>query len=204
MIVFALATAVLVALMAGLETLVRRFGWRHETTRRIAHVLACLYAVVAHAHLPLGAFVLACSVFLVALVVSRRGGLLTAVHVTRRDSLGEVYLPGGIVIAALAGGIAGSDDVFLAGILILAFADVAAGVTGDILKSPSKTWRGSLAFFAVSILVVQACGFSPLVSLAVAVAATAVERVSSRGTDNLTVPLAAGTLLATLSPLLPA
>jgi phytol kinase len=207
LLVFAAATVLLVALMLALEALVRRRDWRHETTRRIAHVLACLYAIASHAVLPLWLFVLACSLFVLALVLSRRMKVLTSVHTTRRASLGEVYLPVGIVIAALAGALAGAPSsqtaVFLATILILALADVAAGVTGDLLRAESKTRLGSLAFFAVSILIVQACGFGPLLSLAVAVVATLVERVSSRGTDNLTVPLAAGLLLALLPPLAP-
>jgi len=200
LLVFAAATAVLVALMLALEALVRRRDWRHETTRRIAHVLACLYAIASHAVLPLWLFVLACSLFVLALVLSRRMKVLTSVHTTRRASLGEVYLPVGIIIAALAGTLAADTSVFLATILILALADVAAGVTGDLLRAESKTRLGSLAFFGVSILVVQACGFGPLLSLAVAVVATLVERVSSRGTDNLTVPLAAGLMLALLPP----
>jgi len=198
LLVFAAATAVLVALMLALESLVRRRGWRHETTRRIAHVLACLYAIASHAALPLWLFVLACSLFVLALVISRRMKVLTSVHTTRRASLGEVYLPVGIIISALAGALAADDAVFLATILVLALADVAAGVTGDLLRSESKTRLGSLAFFAVSLLVVQACGFGVLLSLAVALVATLVERVSSRGTDNLTVPLAAGLMLALL------
>ena len=201
LLVFAAATVLLVALMLALEALVRRRDWRHETTRRIAHVLACLYAIASHAVLPLWLFVLACSLFVLALVLSRRMKVLTSVHTTRRASLGEVYLPVGIIIAALAGALASESAVFLATILILALADVAAGVTGDLLRAESKTRLGSLAFFAVSILIVQACGFGPLLSLAVAVVATLVERVSSRGTDNLTVPLAAGLLLALLPPL---
>ena len=201
LLVFAAATVLLVALMLALEALVRRRDWRHETTRRIAHVLACLYAIASHAVLPLWLFVLACSLFVLALVLSRRMKVLTSVHTTRRASLGEVYLPVGIIIAALAGALASETAVFLATILILALADVAAGVTGDLLRAESKTRLGSLAFFAVSILIVQACGFGPLLSLAVAVVATLVERVSSRGTDNLTVPLAAGLLLALLPPL---
>ena len=198
LLVFAAATAVLVALMLALEALVRRRDWRHETTRRIAHVLACLYAIASHAVLPLWLFVLACSLFVLALVLSRRMKVLTSVHTTRRASLGEVYLPAGIIIAALAGTLAADTSVFLATILILALADVAAGVTGDLLRAESKTRLGSLAFFAVSILIVQACGFGTLLSLAVAVVATLVERVSSRGTDNLTVPLVAGLMLALL------
>ena len=201
LLVFAAATVLLVALMLALEALVRRRDWRHETTRRIAHVLACLYAIASHAVLPLWLFVLACSLFVLALVLSRRMKVLTSVHTTRRASLGEVYLPAGIIIAALAGALAADTAVFLATILILALADVAAGVTGDLLRAESKTRLGSLAFFGVSILVVQACGFGPLLSLAVAVVATLVERVSSRGTDNLTVPLAAGLMLALLPPL---
>ena len=198
LLVFAAATVLLVALMLALEALVRRRDWRHETTRRIAHVLACLYATASHAVLPLWLFVLACSLFVLALVLSRRMKVLTSVHTTRRASLGEVYLPVGIIIAALAGALAADTAVFLATILILALADVAAGVTGDLLRAESKTRLGSLAFFAVSILIVQACGFGPLLSLAVAVVATLVERVSSRGTDNLTVPLVAGLMLALL------
>jgi phytol kinase len=209
--IFALATLVLVGLMLALERKARRGEWRHETTRRVAHVLACLYAIVSHDALPLWLFVLACSLFALALVVSRRMKALTSVHTTRRASLGEIYLPVGIIIAALAGLlpwpepgaipytlVSRGPDVFLATILILALADVAAGVTGDLLRAESKTRLGSLAFFGVSILVVQACGFSTLLSLAVAVVATLVERVSSRGTDNLTVPLAAGLMLALL------
>ena len=209
--VFAAATVVLVGLMLALERKARRGEWRHETTRRIAHVLACLYAIVSHDALPLWLFVLACSLFTLALVVSRRTRALTSVHTTRRSSLGEVYLPVGIIIAALAGTLPWPEpgavpysyttqgpDVFLATILILALADVAAGVTGDLLRAESKTRLGSLAFFAVSILIVQACGFGTLLSLAVAVVATLVERVSSRGTDNLTVPLVAGLMLALL------
>lgn len=198
LLVFAAATAVLVGLMLALESLVRRRGWRHETTRRIAHVLACLYAIASHAVLPLWLFVLACSLFVLALVISRRMKVLTSVHTTRRASLGEVYLPVGIIISALAGALAADDAVFLATILVLALADVAAGVTGDLLRSESKTRLGSLAFFGVSLLTVQACGFGVLLSLAVALVATLVERVSSRGTDNLTVPLAAGLMLALL------
>ncbi|GAB2465708.1 dolichol kinase [Conyzicola lurida] len=193
---FGVATVVLVALMLVLELLVRRRGVGPETTRRIAHVLACLYGVFAHSVLPPWLFVAACSLFVVALVISRRRGLLAAVHTTRRRSLGEVYLPGGIIIAALAGAVAGSDGVFLAAILILSFADVAAGVTGDLLRSTTKTWWGSLAFFVVAGVITLVCGFSPLASVTVALAATAAERVSTRGLDNLTVPVVAGVLLA--------
>lgn len=198
LLAFAGATVLLVALMLALEALVRRRGWRHETTRRVAHVLACLYGLFSHGVLPLWLFVLACSAFVVLLVVSRRMRVLTSVHTTRRASLGEVYLPAGIVIAALAGAFAPQEPVFSATILILALADVAAGVTGDLLAADSKTLRGSLAFLVVAFAIVLACGFGPLLAVVVAVLATLVERVSSRGTDNLTVPLVAGALLALL------
>jgi dolichol kinase len=197
-VVFAVATLVLIGLMLGLELLVRRRSWNHEVTRRIAHVLACLYGIVSHSVLPLWLFVPACSIFVVVLVLSRRRGWLAAVHITRRASLGEIYLPAGIIIGALAAGLAGPDEprVFAATILILALADVAAGVTGDLLHSPTKTWWGSTAFFLVAVLVANACGFGVLLPVVVALATTVTERLSSRGTDNLTVPLVGGLLLA--------
>ena len=199
LLAFAAGTVALVGLLVTLEGLVRRRGWPHETTRRIAHVVACLYAMLVHATLPLALFAAVCAVFVVALVGSRRGGLLTAVHVTRRDSLGEVYLPVGIVIAALAGAWAPEGDrVFLASILVLALADVAAGATGDLLRSDRKTWWGSLAFLVVAAAVLLACGFAPIVVAVAALAATATERLSGRGTDNVTVPLVTGLVLVLL------
>jgi phytol kinase len=196
---FGLATLVLVGIMALLEVAVRRLGAGAEATRRVAHVVACLYGLFSHAVLPLGLFVVACSVFVLALLASRRLSVLRAVHTTRRRSLGEVYLPAGIIIAALAATLAPDDDrVFLAAMLVLALADVAAGVVGDLLRSPSKTRLGSLAFLVVTLAVTLACGFTPLLCALVAVAATVTERVSSRGTDNLTVPLVTGLLLALL------
>jgi phytol kinase len=194
---FGLATALLVGMIALLELAVRRTALAAETARRIAHVVACLYGLFSHSVLPLGLFVAACSVFVLALAASRRLSVLRAVHTTRRRSLGEVYLPVGIIIAALAAVPARDDDrVFLATILVLALADVAAGLTGDVLRSVSKTWRGSFAFLVVALVVTLSCGFPPVLCGVVAIAATATERISSRGTDNLTVPLVTGLLLA--------
>ena len=52
LLIFAGATLVLVAVFLAIETLVRRFGWNTEATRRIAHVTACLYGVITYLVMP--------------------------------------------------------------------------------------------------------------------------------------------------------
>jgi phytol kinase len=193
-LIFGAATVALAASFVVLERLVRTKNVPTEITRRVAHVLACLFALLVHAVLPIWTF-LVCSIAFAALIwVSRHFHVFTSIHKVRRRSLGDVYLPLGIGIAALLA----LDDaaVFVAAVLVLGLADVAAGLVGDYLRSTRKTWWGSGVFLAVSIVVLAFCGLGPLAVLVVAVLATATERYSPLGTDNLSIPLVvAGVLL---------
>lgn len=195
-LIFGAATVALAASFVVLERLVRTKNVPTEITRRIAHVLACLFALLVHAVLPLWLFIVCSIVFAALMWLSRHFHVFTSIHKVRRRSLGDVYLPLGIGIAAL---LALNDGaVFVAAVLILGLADVAAGLVGDYLRSSRKTWWGSGAFLAVSIAVLALCGFGPLAVLVVAVLATATERYSPLGTDNVSIPLVVAGLLALL------
>lgn len=181
------------AVFLVLELLVRRRALGSELTRRFAHVAACLFALLVYATLgPWGVAVLGFG-FALAMLASRALKLLTSIHNTRRRSLGEVYLPLGLGLAAL---LAAEDAaLFTAATLVLGLSDVAAGLVGDLLDAHAKTWRGSAAFFIVTVIVLLACGYPPLVSGCVAVLVTFVERASPYGSDNITIPLATALLL---------
>ena len=195
-LVFGAATVGLAASFVVLERLVRTRNVPTEITRRVAHVLACLFALLVHAVLPFWLFIVCSVVFAALMWLSRHFHVFTSIHKVRRRSLGDVYLPLGIGVAALLGG---SDAaVFVAAVLILGLADVAAGLVGDYLRSSRKTWWGSGAFLGVSVIVLALCGFGLVSVIVVALLATATERYSPLGTDNISIPLVAAALLAVL------
>lgn len=195
-LVFGAATVGLAASFVVLERLVRTRNVPTEITRRVAHVLACLFALLVHAVLPFWLFIVCSVVFAALMWLSRHFHVFTAIHKVRRRSLGDVYLPLGIGVAALLGG---SDAaVFVAAVLILGLADVAAGLVGDYLRSSRKTWWGSGAFLGVSVIVLALCGFGLVPVIVVALLATATERYSPLGTDNISIPLVAAAFLAVL------
>jgi len=195
-LIFGAATVGLAASFVVLERLVRTRNVPTEITRRVAHVLACLFALLVHAVLPFWLFIVCSVVFAALMWLSRHFHVFTSIHKVRRRSLGDVYLPLGIGVAALLGG---SDAaVFVAAVLILGLADVAAGLVGDYLRSSRKTWWGSGAFLGVSVIVLALCGFGLVPVIVVALLATATERYSPLGTDNISIPLIVAALLVVL------
>jgi phytol kinase len=196
LLTFAVGTVALALIFATLELLVRRRGISSEVTRRAAHVVAALFAILVHTIFTDWLFVAIAVAFALLMALSRRIRLLSAIHNTRRDSLGEVYLPLGAAGAAI---IAGDNDMaFVAAMLVLGLADVAAGIVGDVMRAPHKTGWGSLACFVVAGLVLLACGVDWPVSLVTAVSVAITERLSLRGIDNLTIPVVAALLLVVL------
>ena len=190
------AALVLVAVFVLLEYLVRRRSAPTELTRRIAHVAACVFAVAVHPAIPVWMFMTIAIAFSGLMLLSRHFQVFTSIHKVRRRSLGDVYLPLGLAIGALIAG--DRFEIFVAAALTLGLGDVAAGFTGDFLRSSSKTWWGSVVFMIVTAMVVAACGFGEISIAAVAILAAATERYSPFGTDNLTIPLVSAGLLALL------
>lgn len=195
-LIFGAATVGLAASFVVLERLVRTRNVPTEITRRVAHVLACLFALLVHAVLPFWLFIVCSVVFAALMWLSRHFHVFTSIHKVRRRSLGDVYLPLGIGVAALLG--RSDAAVFVAAVLILGLADVAAGLVGDYLRSSRKTWWGSGAFLGVSVIVLALCGFGLVPVIVVALLATATERYSPLGTDNISIPLVVAALLAVL------
>lgn len=192
---FVLLTVVLGAVFGLLEWRVRAGGLQSENGRRISHVAACAYAIGIHAVLPLWWFVAVAGTFVVLMTASKLARLLRSIHDTRRATWGEVYMPLGIGVTALIAG--DSQQAFIASVAVLGLADVAAGLVGDARGSLTKTWGGSVAFIAVAAAVLIAVRYGFAVSALGAVVLAAVERVSPRGLDNLTIPLVcAGALVA--------
>lgn len=195
-IVVILATVGLGAVFVTFEFLVRRGLASPELTRRGAHVAACGYAIGIHSVLEVWVFVVIALSFVVLMTASKVLRVLRSIHDTRRITWGEAYLPGGLALTAL---ICGADArAFVVSVLILGLADPAAGLAGQLRGATQKTHVGTAVFLVVALVVCLVARYGVVLSLVAAVTLAAIERVSGRGSDNVTVPVAAALMLVSL------
>jgi dolichol kinase len=168
-------------MMICVELLYRCISVRREYTRKFIHVLSCLYALAATIYLPTKQYFISTLFFLGIILVSRLGRYFRSIHVYRK-TYGDILLPLGLLLIHLA---LRETHHFVPAFLIIAFADTVAGLS----MRRSKSWYGSLLFCMVSIdICILFYGMSYSVIL-LAIGAMVVERISTHGWDNLTVPL---------------
>jgi len=191
-------------LFGCVELLRRRWGVGAETTRRLVHVLGTLLALPLPIVLGVPVGVVMAVALAGLLALSRRRGTLGSVHDVQRTTIGEVVFPLGIALAAV---VAQDYAQYCFGVLVLGFADAAAGIVGTRVGRPLRRWparksvAGSTAFFVVTIglavAFVAALGVEPAMLLVPsALAVTLVEALLARGWDNLAVPSAAALAFA--------
>ena len=182
--------------VVGLEIARRRFGFSSEVTRRVVHVFSGLCTLLDFVLLPGGWFLALIAISLVGIALSQRFGWLKSVHAVSRRTYGEVFLPLGTISTYFVS--QGNAHHFVPSVLVMTLADAACGVVSDLLKLQRKSWQGSLAFAFVSLAIMLVAGVGAWKCLVLAAALTVVERVSRRGSDNLTVPVASALLMTLL------
>ena len=176
-----------------IEYITRKNNYSREITRRLAHVLSGLFAIITGFILEPRVFTTFVVIFLVIITLSYRGKFFSSIHNVKRKTYGEILLPMGILLAFIVSD--GATPLYLASVLILALSDPLAGIIGSMMQRKSK--YGSLTFFisALIILAIVFDGNQILVLISIAIVITGVERISSLGTDNLTIPLVSALLL---------
>ncbi|MFM6980061.1 MAG: hypothetical protein ACKOWE_01485 [Micrococcales bacterium] len=192
-----LIAAGLIGLFLGsfmlLEVCKRKFKLSSEITRRIAHVVSGLCGLLDYLLVSKPTFVILMVLGIPFILISYRRNIFTAVHNVVRKTYGELFLAVGIVLAFLASLLEPSS--FIPALLIITFSDSLAGLVSDLYKQPRKMIRGSIVFFAVTVVILLSFSVSWAISFLIALALTLVERYSPLGSDNLTVPVAAAALL---------
>jgi phytol kinase len=142
--------------------------------------------------------------FIVLNYLSYRLNILKAMERNGKGSLGTVYFPISLLILVIfTYGILGKEYAYIGGIgiLIMGYGDGLAAVIGTKygkhkLKN-GKSLEGSLTMFIASLVVsLVLLGISSvpnviIYSLAIASISTIIEYFTTRGLDNLTVPLGA-------------
>ncbi|MDB5036346.1 MAG: hypothetical protein JWQ98_3587 [Chlorobi bacterium] len=221
-----LTAVLYLGLFVGVEIWSRRRHPDSETSRKLVHfgggMIALLFPTLFQLHWSVLALAVA---FFAMLIVTKRFGNLQSVQGVERGTVGEIIYPLAIWSALFLSTLAGGPAIYRIIVLILAVADALAGLVGKrfgrhryMVAGGSKSVEGSATFFIATAAIIwgglPASGFAEGVhgaadpmgrpaeiammftAILVALLLTGVEAVSSRGIDNITVPLAAWCLLA--------
>lgn len=202
------ASLVFLSVLAAAEAATRRWSIAPEVSRRLAHLASGVLAAALPLVMSFPAVVVLALLFIPFMVISRRRGLLPAIHGVERATWGEAYFPLGVLLTAA---LFPAPAPYAYGVLVMGVSDPFAGFAGQrygrrsyrVLRA-HKTYVGS-AVFLVTTLVLSvgvmavASGLSPS-SIAVvpglAVGLTAVEGLSGGGIDNVLLPVVAAGLLS--------
>lgn len=138
--------------------------------------------------------------FIVGIVVSRMFNIFSAIHSVQRPTWGEVYFAAAVGLLAF---VTQDGWVYMAALLHMALADGLAAVFGVefgkrskyVVFGHAKSLVGSATFFIVSLGIIGGYSYandvivSPVIFGVIALMATALENVSPKGFDNITVPV---------------
>ena len=200
----------------------RRFGVSAEVGRKTVHIGTGVLILFAPGWFPRAAPVLLITVlFIILNIQAYAAGWLPSVHRSSRRSFGTIYYPlAFLILTALFWERA--PELAVVSMLVLAFGDGAAAAVGESIRSPhlyritsdQKSIEGTIAMIvaAMAALALTAWflpSFSARIApvlesparlaaftISVSLFAGAWEAASSRGLDNLTIPLMTALVLA--------
>lgn len=183
----------------AVEAVTRRLSVSRELSRKFVHVTSGLAAALMPLALTFREIAALAVIFAVAMAASRRLRILRSIHEVERATWGEVCLPLGVAAAAV---LVPDPARYACVVATVAVSDVAACLVGQRfggrpLPGSRKTYAGSVVFLVTTLVIALPLLRSlPGTALALAALTTAVEAASSRGLDNVSVPVTAATLLA--------
>lgn len=156
--------------------------------------------------------------FIIINYISYKKDLIKVMERDEQDGLGTVYYAIALLILVIASfGIFKNPSLGLVPLLVMAYGDGFAAVIGKSIKSKKyklgetkKSFAGSLTMFVISTLLIGArlwfvnssifwqTAHWPVVACLAGFAITALEAVSGKGWDNITVPVTTLVLLILL------
>ena len=193
-----------ILLLIFCEILNRKLKVDAEYTRKLSHVASVFAALIFFPIVfkNVGYTIALGVLFFVLLVIANVKKWLPSVDGVDRKTGGSYFLAFGLAVTHCVSVLFDSSTAFTLALLIFAISDPLAGIVGaKWVKSATiyggKTIAGSLTFlFSALIICLLLFKFSPEynssmigLSLMIALTATVTELISTRGTDNFTVPL---------------
>ncbi len=172
-----------------------------EVSRKAVHILVGCFAASWPWFLSRAEIVGLAVVFIVVVAISKYFNVFQAIHAVQRPTWGELSFALALGVLALT---VSDPRIFAVAVLHMGLADGVAALVGTRFGAGNaykvfghtKSISGSAAFLTVSLLLVLTYGLvvqvAPLAAgllLATSLVATALENISVRGLDNLTVPV---------------
>ena len=211
---FALFIVILIA--EGLRKLLK---WSSNTTRKIVHITTGVFVastpLLLNSKIPI---IIISAIFTIINFFAIRLGFFPGMHATSRRSYGTVFYPLALVILLIF--FWGENQLILViSMLVLAFADPLAALTGEKLTHlkqyqlarDKKTLAGSVVMFLTTVIIVfwglkfgiyYFAGNWEIttlqvvwMALVVGIIATVCEALSAYGSDNLSIPLGTAFIL---------
>jgi len=177
--------------LAVLELTSRKFSLSAEWVRRIPHVCAALFTIFLSFYLSPFILLSLLGIFFLIMLTSRKLKIFKHIHEVSRKTIGEELLPIGFIGAYIIAH--GDSRIFVPSLLLVGLADPIAGV---IMEKYKKHILGLAAFALTSFLLLILFTQIPLwIVFVIVLIVSLVERISSYGTDNLSIPLTAALLL---------
>jgi phytol kinase len=210
-----LYSAIFMALFAFAELLYLKAGTDAEYTRKIVHagtgVLTLGFPVYFESPWQV---IIICLLFLALLAISKKTNMLRSINAVKRKTAGSILYPVIVILVFLFYRYRNSQNEqgylnFYLPILIMALCDPIAAIAGTLYqqkkRSPvGKTLAGTLSFIASAFIVSVALmvGLTNMKTLsllgwsAIIASITGItERITGKGWDNFTIPLAAMAVL---------
>ncbi|MBN1780061.1 DUF92 domain-containing protein [bacterium] len=206
-------------LIVLLETIRARTHWSQEVTRKILHIGVGLFVVMTPCFFQTsGPIIWIALIFIILNYLAIRSGRLKSMHGVGRISYGTVFFPLSVLILLILCWETGKH-IFMIAVLTMTVPDALAAIVGENLKNPhvyrlgsdQKSLEGSITMFfstfgCVMLILtllhgphdILSAGFKLWIAFATAGFATALESVSTRGSDNLTVPLGTAFLICSM------
>lgn len=184
-----------------------------EATRKYIHIMLCNWWFIASYFFTnvIWAAVVPLS-FVVINYISYQKGLIDIMEreKAQQDGFGTVYYAISLFILSIFSfGILKRPEIGLAGVLTMGYGDGLAAVIGRTIKSKEfkigttkKTLAGSFTMFVVTTIILSIflinTPFWYIKAILASLMITAVEALSIRGTDNITVPILTAIIIAIL------
>lgn len=190
------------------------FGWRkgwlrNEVGRKFTHIIVGSFVAFWPLFLSWDQIFLLSAAFVAVVGVSKYLKVFRAIHSVQRPTWGEIFFA---LSVGLLAALTQDGWMYMAALLHMSLADGLAAIAGTQYGKKSrysvlghtKSVVGSLVFFVVSLAIL--IGYSigtdthmgPILLISTSLVATALENFSTRGLDNITVPVWVAIVLGNL------
>ncbi len=214
-----LLAGMFISLFAIAEILYHKLKIKVERTRKIVHagtgLITILFPLILQSH---WSVLLLCTCFELCLLLSLRFHFLPSINAIGRHSYGSLLYPVAVYICFLTYNYFHNNLLFFyLPVLTMAICDPVAALFGERwpfgkfqIKNGTKTITGCAAFFISSVILTMALSyfFSTGISkqiniffmaLLIAAFTTPIEALSTKGIDNITIPLCVVIVLTSLN-----